>query len=414
MQKAGNFRVIGLVIVVGIFVFIIGSSNPERSFQLSTSGYSSAFEGPSAQFFGVKYNDMEYTASNAHGASEHEFDTVMHFDPDGISSGMPKINGEMTAVFLPEESLSSVPSWVPESWLLSNGYVSNPVTGVGGVNPPWNWNVSNLMIQMQEYDMRWYVSFNSAWSGASQPNPSGAPYDYSTGEAPNPTYAQNLAGDVWKNAYQNTEVWIKFDITPTWYIQGGGTAYFAIAECNLATTASMQTKDNNGNIYPASTTESIFPYSQNDPLYFYYGAFGTGSESSKAPEQYEGKNLNPAYFTNALYAHIDLQNFGVSTYPVNGLSSRVQGDVATFEFDIRVFVIGQYTVQDIQKSPSQYGLTSPSQIQGVNWLTGIIGWLSSPTNDALLMGVIILVLIIIFAPWLLLVIVSLFAGGRKR
>lgn len=412
MRKNGNIRLIGLIILVGFFIFIIGSSQAEKGFQFSTSGYSSAFEGPKAMFYGVTYNNMEYTAANGHGASEHQFDTVMHFDPDSISGGMPKINGEMTAIFLPENALSSIPSWIPTSWIQNLGYVSNPVTGSGGVNPPWNWNVSNNMIQMNEYDERWYVSFNVGWSGT-QTTPNLLNGLSSGGEAPALSIADKIAGNTKENAYQNVGVWIYFDITPTWYIQGGGTAYFAIAEINLAETASMQTKDNNGNSYPASTTESVFPYSQNDPFYLYYGAFGTASQSSGAPEQYEGQNLNSAYFTNALYVHIDLQHFGVTTYPINGVSSRVQGDVATFEFHVRVFVIGDYTVQDIQKSPSQYGLTSPSLIQGVNWLGGIIGWLSNPANVGLLTIIIIFVLILIFAPWLLVVIVSLFGGKRK-
>lgn len=88
MQKSGNFRLIGLVALVGIFVFIVASSPTENGVQFSSSGfYPSAFEGPKANFLGVTYNNMEYTSSNGHGASAHTFDTTMNWDPDGGSSG---------------------------------------------------------------------------------------------------------------------------------------------------------------------------------------------------------------------------------------------------------------------------------------------------------------------------------------
>jgi hypothetical protein len=403
-KSSGNFRVIGLIAVVGIFVFIVASSPVENSFQFSTlgeeifGGYSSAYEGPKAEFYGVTYNGIQYSTLATHSASQHEFDTVMHFDADGASSGRPNINGEMTAIFLPEDTASNIFSWIPQNWLSSNQYVINP-------QATYNWNISSSMVQMKEYDMRWYVSFNSGWDGVQ-----GGPTDtsFAQGEQPNPSIAQTIGGTIVGNYYTNLGVWIKFDLRPTWYIQGGGTAYFAIAECNLVDTASMQTKDNNGHSYPASSTESIFPYDSNDPLYLYYSPFGTGSVPNGVAEQYEGKNLNSAYFTSALYAHIDLQHFGVTTYPINGVSARTQGDVATFEFNIRVFVFGDYQVQDIQKAPDHYGLTTPTDTTGNNWLTGIIGWLSSPANDAILVGIIILALVIIFAPWVLVVFISLF------
>jgi hypothetical protein len=423
MEKNKNSLIMRVCVIVIIAVFLIsivslsGGGNPLSSKPLSISdlGYSSAYEGPKAQFLGVTYNGLQYTASNTHGASEHQFDTVMHFDPDDISGGKPKIQGEMTAIFLPSETLSSAPSWIPMSWLLSNGYVSNPMTGANGVNPPYSWNISGNTYLMEEYHMRYYVSFSAEWNGKASgtDSPFGNPGPGIHGEMPSLTGAEAVQGITKTNVYLNTGVWIKFNITPTWYIAGGGNAYFAIAEVNMATSAQLQGQDANGATYDARTTESVSPESQNSLLYLYYSAFGAASQTSNIAYQYNGKDLNPAYFTNALYAHIDLNNFGVSTQPVNLFGSLDKGDTATFAFDIKVFVIGEYKVQDIQNTPDQYGRYTPIDTTGNNWLTGIVGWLSSPANVALLMVILVIAAIVIFAPWLLVVIVSIFRGGKK-
>lgn len=405
MKKMGNIRIIGMVAVVAIFVFIISSSQAENSFQFSAASYSSAFEGPKAQFLGVTYNNKEYTSANGNGASRHIFDTGMTFDADASGSGKPQINGQMTAVFLPEDSLSSAPAWVPFSWLQDNGLITQDsqegIVGYGGSNPPWNWTIGNDTYQMKEFDMRYYVSFQSSWSGSEDPK----------GDIPDPILG---GGGTAENTYKDVSVWLHFDISPTWYIAGGGVAYFAIAELTLAEDVQMHAIDNNNNVQTVRSDESVNPQAQQAAVSLYYGVFGTASSPSGTPEQYQGHDLNPAYFTKDLYAHIDLTNFGVGAGQVNFFGTYTRGDVATFAFDMKVFVIGEYKVQDIQKNPSQFGFTSPSLNTGVTWLTGIVGWLSSPANVGLLMGLIVLVLLIVFAPWVLLVIVSLFAGGKKR
>jgi len=80
---------------------------------------------------------------------------------------------------------------------------------------------------------------------------------------------------------------------------------------------------------------------------------------------------------------------------------------------VTLFVFGQYSVQDIQQDPTQYGRTTPVTTTD-NLLSGIFGWLSNSTNIGILVIIGIIVLMIIFAPWLLVVIISLFAGGKRR
>lgn len=387
-----------VIVVIAVFVLSIAWKGSSTPFSLSDLGYSSAYQGPKAKFLGITYNNIIYTGTNFHGASQHVFDTVMHFDSDGAASGMPKIRGEMTAIFLPKESLTFAPDWIPFGWLQNNGLVSNPVVGADGVNPPYTWNISGNTYLMEEYAMRYYISLSAEWSGSEMPLLSGT---------------EALGGYVKANAYKNVGVWINFDISPSWYIQGGGTAYFAIAELRLAENVQMQGHDANGQKYDARTLESVSPESRQSIVYLYYSKFGAFA-SSGDPMQYEGKDLNPAYFTSDLYAHVDLNNFGVATQPVNYYGRLEKGDIATFAFDIRVFVIGEYKVQDIQTNPDQYGRYVPVDTTGNNWLTGIVGWLSQPSNVALLIIILVIAAIVIFAPWLLLAIIPIFTGGRKN
>ena len=394
------------VVLLISFLVVSLSSMWQGGFTVSAQGlgYSSAFQGPKAEFYGVTYNGKQYMATQANGASESHFsDTVMHFDADSASSGKPKIDGEMTSIFLPEQSLTQIPAWVPLSWIQDLGYVSNPVTGVGGVNPPYSWNITGNTYKMAEYDMRYWVSLSSSWSGS---------------EDPSPQLSSSLFGYAY-NVYQNVGVWIKLDISPSWYIQGGGTAYFAIALCTLAENVQMSAKGNspNGPTYAARTDENVDPYSRPSVSEMYYNPWGGATppnDEQQTAMQYNGKDLNPAYFVNTLYMHMDLVNFGTWAGVQNAFSTYTRGDVATFAFDFKVFVIGEYTVKDIQNNPSQYGRFTPVATSGTEWFTSIIAWLSNPANIALLTTIGIFLAILFVAPWILVVIAAILMGGKKR
>lgn len=375
-----------------ILVFSMVGTGVNNSF--SIGGYSSAFQGPKAKFYGIQWDGSngqgwvepsgQWTSSSApSGTSLHQFDTVLHFDPDASNLGMPKIHGEMTTVFLPDQSLSFLPSWLPISWLQNNGLVQNPQQTYPG------WNISGLMYYMERYAMRFYITFSGEWNGLEDPGP----------------ICDAILRPHVENIYQSVGVWIEFDLTPSWYIEGGGIAYFAIAKMQLSEESIKKGKTLTGEIVAPRTTESVSPYSRLSPVYMYYGAWGSTPAEQEA-YSYQGKKLNPSYFRDKVYVHVDLNNFGVYADSDNIFWSKTRGDVATFAFDLQVFVIGEYTVQDIQDNPDQYGRFTP---QGSTWNWGT--WFSN--SLWWLIPAAIFVLILIFAPWLLLVIISLIFGSRK-
>lgn len=366
--------------------------------QLSSVGYPSAFQGPRVAFYGAELNGQHAKVTP---------NTVLSFNPDGRNVGLPEVDAEMTTVFLPEQSVSfaGFPSYdapVPATWSQNLGLYAN---GWNGQSPeaeyPWNVTDSSgqsYMVYMAQYRMKYYVAFSSSWTGAEAPVPAAIPFVH--------TSAQNV--------YNNLNIWFEIDTTPTWYIQGGGTAFFAIAKVQLGENVEMDGIDNHGNAVPARTDESTIPEHQPSVLMIYYSAFG-GTPASVTPNDFQGSLLNPNYFRNTTFFSVNLQNFGVST-DFDGLATlTVHGDTATFCFDVTVFVFGQYLVQDIQKDPTQYGRFTPTSTWNFGGLLGDIwNWISNPLVWGSLLTIGIFVLILIFAPWLLLVIIMALTGRRRR
>lgn len=359
-------------------------------FAHADSGYSSGFEGPKARFYGVKTGGALYSQTDLHsGVSLSQFDTVLRFDPDASSSGKPNLIGEQTSVFIPRQSLGSIPGWLPSGWLNSMSYIQNP-------QAVYNWTIGDRTYYMEQWLLRYYVSVSAEWDGST---------DLFGGHGEAPPQSVYPAGE--NNYPSNTELWIKFTMEPTWYIQGQGTAYFAIGKVQLADTVQYGACDVNGN--PAGdsrTTVSIAPESQSALAYLFYEPWGSGSVQNHEANYYYGKQLNPALFTDAVYMRINLNKFGVygdaasAPFPIGFWT---KGDTIKVAFDMTVFVVGDWSVQDIQEDPDDFGRFQRSD-SADDWFS----WLLSSETLAWLIPIAIIVAILLFAPWVIVMIVSLF------
>lgn len=415
-RSVGNLRLIAIVALIGVFVFSV--ANPGTK-QFSSTGYENAFQNPQITFYGESYNGHNYLANSP---------TNLVFDKNIVSQlaiglvntgllYLPTVQGELTPVFIPSQSttyMNVLGVSIPSTWTqnldmyYAPGWQNNPTAELQ--NPPqpvetYNWNVTDpttgtpYMTQMQQWDQKFYCSFSTSWTSSQDPSdwiPAGSSTGY--------------------NQYSNLWVWFKIETPVTWYIQGGGTAYQAIAQINLDDNAQMQAKDNKGNNVQTDNSEVVNPESASSIVYLYYSPFGqSNSVTNPTPENYEGSMLNPEYFRNTTYFGIDLAAFGnyATWNNILDIGTTTRGDVATFDFDVTTFVFGQYTVLDIMNNPTQYGRTTP-ETTVTNFLSGIIGWLSNPINIGILTTIGILILIIIFAPWLLVVLIALVFGGRRR
>lgn len=344
---------------------------------VSASGYSSAFEGPKAEFYGVAYrpdgqtNTLYYTDSSYYSASLHRFDSVFKFDSDEHNGGKPNLIGEQTSVFIPEETIWYAPDWVPRDWLDDHEYVNNPVA-------VHEWEISNNMYYMEQWLLRYYVSFGAEWENS---------------EDPRNIAFTNL------NVYENLECWFKMNLEPTWYIDGGGTAYFAVGKIQLAHNAIYGAVDTDGNDVDIRNQVSVSPESTNSLVYLFHNAFG-GERAESTVYTYKGKDLNPEYFTDNVYFRIDFNNFGVQAGNDWGLFWWTKGDTVTLAFDVTVFVIGEWTVQDIENDPDAYGRLTRQTYDLEGLINLVTGWFDSP-YAWVIMVIIAVILLIVFAPWIL-------------
>ena len=347
-------------------------------------GYSSAFEGPKATFYGIKDGNtgLIYTNEQKNGANMATFNTVLRFDPDAAREGKPNLIGEMTTVFLPDKSASNmILPWIPSSWIAQNNYIINPQREI-------LWNISDYTYIMKQYLCRFYVSINCEWDGDGGK------------EAP----------DLGSNYFTNQEVWIKLDIEPTWYIDGQNMAYFAVAQIRLADQVVYGGLTLDGNQGWTRTQDggvSVSPESIQTPVFIFDNAFGGENYEEKQAEEYQGRKLNPAYFKDEAYICLNLERFGTWSEAVFGIPPwNHKGDVATWKFDVVVFLFGEWNVQDVQEDPDIYGRFQRASL-GVDFLDIFLD------NLWWIIPVAAIVLLVMYAPWVLMAIIGLI-GGRRR
>jgi len=388
------------LLLIGMLILVLFSGGSILNLSLNDLGYSSAFEGPKTKFAGVDYNNKRYTSSIG------LMDTTLRFDPDKADDGKPDLIGEMTTMFVPRESISEVTKWIPTEWLARTQTLKNPQN-------KYSWNMTageNLtrVFIMEEWVLKWYLSISAEGQGSWEIF---GPVQDFHGEIPYiRPYDPFMAGQKKENIYTDTEIWFEIDITPTWYIEGQGTAHFAVAKITL-TDWKSEVKDNEGKVKTSDTSMSFSPSS--GQLYMYYALWGDQKAETYTAQSFYGRKLNPAYFRNKVFAHLDLNNFGVrswSEYP----AVRSKGDVMTVGFDVTVFVIGEWVVKDIADIDfDDFGRTTKTTSTGPSLMEVLQDPRFQGIFTLLVLGGICLFLLI-FAPWVLFAIVGLFRSGRRR
>ena len=326
-RKSGGKHPLIPLLILFVAVFFLASSGGLRLLDIS-GGYSSAYEGAKATFQGLVHDSLQYTSSEIHGASVCRIlGTQLNFDPDEASTGLPNLAGEMTTVFIPEKvSQVPMPSWVPRDWTNELAYIGNPVN-------VYTWSVvaadGRHDYRMEEWLTKWYVNVEAKFD-------SSGPF-------------QNSEGD--GQRYVNTEIWFRLDTAPTWYFQNQTSAYYAVAKVYLNKII-LQGKDI-GRI-------DVTPEASGSALYISYSPFNTGKddESSTFTGYYYGKALlNPAFFRPTVYTNVVLGNFGTQSW-WEWASFHCQADVATFDFTLKQFVVGEWVVKDVQKENENMGRSS--------------------------------------------------------
>ena len=355
-----------MIIIICVVILISG---PGRYLLgLESIGYTFGGEGVSASFVGIEWN-----YGTEHEKSDLRSDTKFYFDADDPNVEACNLVGEMTNAFVPKESFA--PSWVPSEWVKATAYINNPIETDAWELPHPDVPSELISYEVTEWLLRLYISITAEW---------------------------DTNDESWNRRYQDTEVWIELDINRnSWIFEGQAQPYFAISKVKAVEFAPGKLGETEEDYQPTPQF-SVIPESDSW-MYIYYQKWGSaGQVRDFDPFSYTGRQLNPDLFTDKVYFCVNLANFG--TYydasswltPIQG--PYVAGDAVTWAFDVHVYVVGEWQLQDVSELPEEYG-----RIQQVQE-----GWLSLLLQDPRFplfsfIGLIALVVLAlaIFAPWAL-------------
>lgn len=413
LRNFANKKVLAFLVVAVVILALVGSST-----SLSSLSYSTAYEGAKCRFVGVKdlATNQIYTNTQPNGASIAWFSTDMNFDVDHAKGGKPNVAGEMTSVFIPRDSVTSVPSdWVPSTWWRDALSWNNPTK-------TYEWSIKNsdsssTLYHMEEWKTKWYVSLSAEW------DLQGDEYYTALGVPPNTEWGQPEQRNQRLNDLQ---VWFEFDLQPTWYFEGADTARFAIAKVELShINYGEQTHEGASSPYDVSKPR-ITPMSPGAVVTIYQNAFGsleTEEKSSFEALYYQNAKLNPNYFRDKVYGYITLNDFGTQEW-WDYVTLKAHGDVVTFGFTVTQFVVGEWKVQDIDDiDEDDFGRTAKFWESGWVGFSNFVEWMGTPVGQFWLFFILIaatLIVIAIFAPQTFLIFGSIIrnltsnSGGQKR
>jgi len=330
-------------VALGIFMVIVFYSVVTGRITMDTS-YTTAYEGAKARFVGVRTGDGTiYTNAEKYNSSVAFFDATINWDPDDGDLGYPNVVGEMTSVFLPVQD-AIPPEWVPMPWWRGAMNTENPV------RPPWEWEIPNAdgswtKYTMEEWVTKWYVTFEAKFDSG----PDGI----------------FLHGDEAEDEprHLDLQVWVEFDISPTWFFEGADAAYFAIGKIE-ADFIQSEAKDNSGELVEARTGLDFYPESAGSILTLYDNPFGGRSyedEGDIVTYAYRGVQLNPEYFQDKVYTHIDLNNFGTEEWGNVLTGLKAKGDVITIGFSVHQFVVGEWVAPEESSLDEYEGRNSQTE-----------------------------------------------------
>lgn len=390
-------KTVTVLIAVCLIILLCLAISPV-AFQL---WYSTGYEGPKAYFYGIDYNGFKYTNDNRGTASITRFDTFLNFDPDDKFGGMCDLAGECTSIFVPER-LDIKSDWVPENWI---EYAK------GWTNPrPLEWSVQDPntgeyhFYSMQEWLAVWFCSISAHWSSG-----------------------PGFGDDECDKFYKDTYVWFKFDLQPIWYFESQPTnSYFAIAKISLVK-MTYQARLPDGSLSTPRSDVTVIPESEKSALTLYHCPFfltPAPSEEEFIGYYYQKRKLNPMLFRPCVYSYIVLKDFGVDEWWVFPWTYKCSGDVATFMFEVRILVVGEWIVKDLSALPNEYGRMAKLGVSGFDLtkffsdlFSAIAGFFSNPFNVLfflIILFIVVFLLLAIFAPGVLIALSSVLKALFER
>lgn len=363
-----------LVIIISAIIVMASISQGGIIGPLSLIGYTWGGEGVSASFTGIEWN-----SGGSGDRSDLLPSTYFTFDPDDPYHYAPNIEAEMTNAFLPEGGYP--PSYVPPAWWSPTKYINNPIDiDTWNLPDPSNPLNTTIAYEVQEYILKMYVSVTASWDSEFEGR---------------------------NKRYTDTKLWIQLDINRgNWIFEGQPQTYFAVGKVVCSDRAWGKLGESEDPYVPTPWI-SVAPESPTTYAYVYLSKYGDQEYMPIDPFTYQGRQLNPDLFAESVWIHLDLNNFGTETWKeIIPPATHFKGDAVTWGFDVHVFVVGEWKVQDIEKLPDSYGRT-PKTTKTPSWFELLMGDPRLPLWSFIGLGALVVLFLAVFAPWVLMGIVGL-------
>ena len=388
-----------LIIILLIGLLLVLSGGSLLGLQTQHPGYLTGTQGLEPQFNSVFWMDNWFSTTeqpsqpidkvNNFYPSSLSFGYSMDLDPDGSSSGMSDLCASQQPITVDSdvEPKSYVWNYKVGSKTLENGTIVDEYK----------------QFEMYRYRCSWAINL---WLTGSEWEAEGI-----------------LAHNTWYkfgSNYASAKLWLK--LIPrsfVYFMENPDQVFFAPAYIGLAQDVSWVGVNKDGTIIQNDPdilkTQDLIPKAQGEVVGIYYERGGGDIMTEDKLLSYKGTELDPEIFRDEYWMRIDLTEFKPYNWYDLGVLHNWKFPSAYMKFMVYLFVVGQWTVYF--KTGEVPTLNPHTPILHVTDILGeIAAWLTNPWTLFWLFGIgslIILVLLIIFAPSVLTVITSWVLGRRK-
>ena len=347
-------------------------------------GYLTGTQGLETQFNSVFFDGKWWSNNEKSGSpSSMSFGYDMDFDPDAASDGYPDLCASQQPITVQTdmEPKSYVWNYKVGSKTFDNGTIADEYK----------------QFEMFRYRCTWAMNLwlsGPEWEAAVQNALVGTTKDYGS-----------------------TKVWLK--LVPrsfVYFTENPDQVFFAPAYIGLVENVQWSGLNKDGsetvNDPQMLSSQDLIPKAGGEVVGIYYERGGGEVMTEDKLLSYQDTNLDPQIFRNEYWARISLLSFHSLSWYDLGLFHNWKFPSAHMKFLVYLFVVGQWTVYiKTGEVPVLNPHTPIAQVTDVlgDFLTNpwTLFWLFS------LGSLLILVLLIIFAPGVLTVIASLILGRRK-
>lgn len=384
MSKIQNPLIVVLLVLM-LTVLLFGGGL--LGLQTSHPGYLTGTQGLETQFNSVYFNGKWYSNTETSGSpSSMSFGYSMDFDPDLVVDGYPDLCAS-------QQPLTIQTDMDPKSYIW-NYKVGSKTLSNGTIVDEYK------QFEMYRYKCDWAMNL---WL-------SGPEWE-----------AHRRPGDLSPDTdYAGTKVWLK--LVPrsfVYFTENPDQVFFAPAYIGLAQDVTWAGINKDGSIVlndpQILSSQDLIPKAQGEVVGIYYQRGGADVLTENTLLSYQGTTLDPQIFRNEYWMRIDLLSFHAINWWDLGIWHNWKFPSAYMKFVVYLFVVGEWTVYF--KTGEVPTLNPHTPIVHVTDVLGdFFGWLTNPWTLFWLFGLgslLILVLLIIFAPGVLTVIAVLLLGRRK-